>query len=101
MRKATLAVLSGLLFCSQAFAQAAGGGNDKGLGAIGLGIMLGLAALGATTGQGRTGASAMEGLARNPQARNTMFAPMIIVLVLVESLFILTWVFGFAVLGKF
>ena len=55
--------------------------GDKGLYALGLGIMLGLAAFGATTGQGRVGASAMEGLARNPQARNSMFVPMIVVLV--------------------
>jgi F-type H+-transporting ATPase subunit c len=92
MRKALL-ILATLFTSLQAFAQdaAAGGHSEHGLYALGLGIMLGLAAFGATTGQGRVGASAMEGLARNPQARGAMFTPMIVVLVMIESLFILTW----------
>jgi F-type H+-transporting ATPase subunit c len=98
MKKATFVTLSALLFSAQAFAQEAGhvatAAGDKGWYAIGLGLMVGLGCLGATTGQGRTGASAMEGLARNPQARNAMFVPMIVVLALIESLFILTWLLG-------
>ncbi|HMN69720.1 MAG TPA: ATP synthase F0 subunit C [Bdellovibrionales bacterium] len=74
--------------------------GDKGLYALGLAIMLGLGAFGATTGQGRVGAAAMEGLARNPQARNAMFVPMIVVLALIESLFILTWLVANGVAGK-
>lgn len=103
MKKATFVSLATLLFsASQAFAQAAGGTamGDKGLYALGLGLALGLGAFGATTGQGRVGASAMEGLARNPQARNSMFVPMIVVLALIESLFILTWLVGNGILGK-
>ncbi len=102
MKKATLVSLALLMASSQAFAQAAGGTamGDKGLYALGLGIMLGLGAFGATTGQGRVGASAMEGLARNPQARNSMFVPMIVVLALIESLFILTWLVANGVSGK-
>jgi F-type H+-transporting ATPase subunit c len=103
MRKATFISMAVLLFsASSAFAQTAGGTamGDKGLFALGLGIMLGLGAFGATSGQGRVGASAMEGLARNPQARDQMFVPMILVLVLIESLFILTWLIGFLLNGK-
>ncbi len=103
MRKATLVTLIGLLASAQAFAQEAGAtasGDSKGLYALGLGLMLGLGAFGATTGQGRVGASAMEGLARNPQARNAMFVPMIVVLALIESLFILTWLVANGVAGK-
>lgn len=102
MRKATLVSLAGLLFSAQAFAQTSGGTamGDKGLYALGLGLALGLGAFGATTGQGRVGAAAMEGLARNPQARNSMFVPMIVVLALIESLFILTWLVANGVLGK-
>jgi F-type H+-transporting ATPase subunit c len=108
MRKATLVSLLALLGSVQCFAQeaaanaatTAAGFGDKGLYALGLGILLGLGAFGATTGQGRVGASAMDGLARNPQARNAMFVPMIVVLALIESLFILTWLIAFGMAGK-
>jgi F-type H+-transporting ATPase subunit c len=105
MKKATFVTLAvSMLVSAQAFAQEAAGHaagmGDKGLYALGLGIMLGLGAFGATTGQGRVGASAMEGLARNPQARNSMFVPMIVVLALIESLFILTWLIASGMSGK-
>ena len=51
-------------------------------------------------GQSRVGAAAMEGLARNPQARNSMFVPMIVILALIESLFILTWLVANGVAGN-
>ena len=93
MRK-TYLLLAALFASLPALAQEAAahsGMGDKGLYALGLAIMVGLGAFGATSGQGRVGASAMEGLARNPQARSSMFVPMIVVLALIESLFILTW----------
>lgn len=104
MKKATFISLAALMFSAQAFAQdaaaQAGSMGDKGLYALGLAIMLGLGAFGATSGQGKVGAAAMEGLARNPQARNSMFVPMIVVLALIESLFILTWLVANGVAGK-
>lgn len=104
MKKTTLVSLATLMVSAQAFAQDAAAHassmGDKGLYALGLAIMLGLGAFGATTGQGRVGASAMEGLARNPQARNSMFVPLIVVLALIESLFILTWLVANGVAGK-
>lgn len=75
---------------TQAVAAAAPTGVS-GLGALGLALMVGLGAFGAAMGQGRVGASAMEGIARNPQASKSMFVPMIIGLALIESLFILSW----------
>ena len=101
MKKSTFVSLAMLMFsASQAFADGGTAMGDKGMYAIGLGLAVGLGAFGATTGQGRVGASAMEGLARNPQARNSMFVPMIVVLALIESLFILTWLVGNGILGK-
>lgn len=105
MKKATFVTMAAALMVStQAFAQEAAAHasamGDKGLYALGLAIMLGLGAFGATSGQGKVGASAMEGLARNPQARNAMFVPMIVVLALIESLFILTWLVANGVAGK-
>jgi len=101
MKKAVL--LAAMLASTQAFAQAAEATSamgDKGLYALGLAIMLGLGAFGATSAQGRVGATAMDGLARNPQARNSMFVPMIVVLALIESLFILTWLIAQGMSGK-
>ena len=102
MKKATFVSLAAMMFsASQAFAADGGAGmGDKGLYALGLALAVGLGAFGATTGQGRVGAAAMEGLARNPQARNSMFVPMIVVLALIESLFNLTWLVGNGILGK-
>lgn len=107
MRKSALVLLATMLVPAMAFAQeaatvATGSASigDKGLFGLGVAIMLGLGAFGGTMGQGRVGASAMEGLARNPQARSAMFVPMILVLVFIESLFILTWALGFLLNNK-
>ena len=104
MKKATLLITSTLLSAS-AFADDVAGHTaavgDRGLVAIGLAILLGLGVLSATGAQGKVGAAAMEGLARNPQARNALFVPMIVVLALIESLFILTWLVANGVAGKF
>lgn len=103
MRKATFVTISALMVSTQAFAEGVAGASsfgDKGLYAVCLAVLLGMAAFGATSGQGKVGAAAMEGLARNPQARNAMFVPMIVVLALIESLFILSWLVANGVSGK-
>jgi F-type H+-transporting ATPase subunit c len=107
MRKSAYVLLAAMFAPALAFAQAAdhvaaatSAIGDRGLFGLGVGLMLGLGALGGTMGQGRVGASAMEGLARNPQARPAMFVPMILVLVFIESLFILTWALGFLLNNK-
>jgi F-type H+-transporting ATPase subunit c len=54
--------------------------------AAGLGIAL--AAFGGALGQGRSAATALEGIARNPGASDKLFTPMILGLALIESLVI-------------
>ena len=98
--KKTLVVLATVFASVPAFAQDAAAG-DKGWYALGAGILLGLAALGGTLGQGKIGAAAMDGIARNPQASKEMFTPMIIALALVESLVVISWVIAFFIQGKF
>jgi F-type H+-transporting ATPase subunit c len=56
--------------------------------AIGLGMTVGLAVLGGAIGQGRAGAAALEGIARNPGAAAKIQTLTILVLALVESLVI-------------
>ena len=74
---------------------AAGGGGGAGMIAVGAGLAIGLAAGGAGIGQGRTGASAVEGIARNPQTAGRIQTVMIIALALMESLAIYGLVIAF------
>ncbi len=80
-----------------AFAQApeaagGGGGLAKGLGYIGAVVGFGIAAGLCGLGQGRVGAAACEGLARNPGAFKGVPLPMILGLVFIETLVIFTLV---------
>src|SRR5262249_31851321 len=88
------------LFLAPMAAMADSGVTDKGYYAIGAGIVLGLAALGGTTGQGKVGAAAMEGIARNPQAVKALNTPMILTLALIESLVILSFLIAFFLQNK-
>ena len=92
-------VLALMILSVSAFAQ--GGGIQanpdtvlayKAIGAgLGFGIAAGLGAL----GQGKTAASALEGIARNPAASDKVFTPMIIGLALIESLVLYAFVIAF------
>ena len=72
----------------------------KGYYALGAGLAIAIAALGGALGQGRVGAAAMEGVARNPQAQKVMFIPMIIVLALIESFVIFSFAVAMILAGK-
>ena len=74
--------------------------SNGGLYALGASFAIGIAAMGGALGQGRIGASAMDGIARNPQAAKAMFVPMILGLVLIESLVIYALVIAFVLYGK-
>ena len=68
--------------------------------ALGAGLGIGVAAFGGGLGQGRAVASALEGIARNPQASDRIFTPMIVGLALIESLVIYALVIAFILQGK-
>ncbi len=92
-----------LVMALPALAQDGGAGDNestvaayKALAAgLGFGIAAGLGGI----GQGRVGASAVEGAARNPGAAGTVQTMMIIALALIESLVLLALVIVFAVLS--
>jgi F-type H+-transporting ATPase subunit c len=87
------AVVGVLLLAPAAFAQVAdqaAGSGSKGLLAIAATFGMGIAAFGCGLGQGRVGAAAMEGIARNPGAAKSMFTPMILGLVFIETLVLFT-----------
>ena len=68
--------------------------------ALGAGLAVGVAALGGGIGQGIAVSSALEGIARNPNAAGQIFTPMIIGLALIESLVIYGLVIAFILQGK-
>jgi F-type H+-transporting ATPase subunit c len=106
MNKLTLLLgtllLSANSWAEEATAAATTGGSftNSGLFAISAGLAIGIAAFGGAIAQGKIGSAAMEGIARNPQARQDMFVPMIIGLALVESLVIYALVIAFQMAGK-
>ena len=67
---------------------------------LGAGLGIGLAALGGSLGQGRAAGTALDGIARNPGAYDKLFTPMILGLVLIESLVIYALIISFLLLGK-
>jgi F-type H+-transporting ATPase subunit c len=72
----------------------------KGYIAIGAALAIGLAAFGGGLGQGRAAASALDGVARNPQASGKILVPMILGLALIESLVIYGLIIAFILVGK-
>ena len=88
-------VATTLVSASSAFAEGAATGASSDLIAIGAGIAIGLAALGGTMGQGKAVSAALESLGRNPSAAGKIFTPMIIGLVLIESLVIYALIIAF------
>jgi F-type H+-transporting ATPase subunit c len=52
---------------------------------------MGIAAFGCGLGQGKIGAAALEGIARNPGAAKNMFVPMLLSLAFVETLVLFTF----------
>ncbi|MBI4083136.1 MAG: ATP synthase F0 subunit C [Candidatus Lambdaproteobacteria bacterium] len=68
--------------------------------ALGAGIAIGVAAFGGALGQGRAVGSALEGIARNPNASDKIFTPMIVGLALIESLVIYGLVIAFILQAK-
>jgi F-type H+-transporting ATPase subunit c len=100
--KKILSTIALFFAAAPAFAQtaAATGAGDYGLIAMGASLALGLAVIGGGLGQGKIGAAAMDGIARNPQAQGQILAPMIIALVFVETLILFTFVVAFLLAGK-
>ncbi|MGD8858654.1 MAG: ATP synthase F0 subunit C [Myxococcales bacterium] len=81
--------------------QAASNASDVGSwAALAAGLAIGIAAAGCGLGQGRAGAAALEGIARNPNASDKLFTPMILVLALIESLAIYALVVAIMLMGN-
>jgi len=88
-----------LMISGPAFAQGAGASSSWD--GVGAGLAIGLAAGGAGLGQGRTGAAAMEGVARNPQTASSIQTMMIVALAFMEALGIYGLLIGLKLSGVF
>lgn len=85
-----------VLLASGAVAYGADGEvSSSGLIAIGAALAIGLATFGAASAQGKTASAAMEGIARNPTAKDQLFMPFIISLALMEFHALLGFVISF------
>ena len=84
---------SGLAVASEGAAAATTAGSGGGIGSLGAALAISIAAFGGALAQGKTAAAALEGMARNPQAK--LLTPMIIGLALIESLVIYALVIAF------
>jgi F-type H+-transporting ATPase subunit c len=105
-RKFSAALAFAAVFCPAAAAfadeaaMAAAASHGNGLMAIAIAIGIGLAVLGGAFGQSRAAAAALEGIARNPNASDKVFVPMILGLSFIESLVLFAWVLMFMLLNK-
>jgi F-type H+-transporting ATPase subunit c len=62
--------------------------TDKGMVAIAAALTIAIAVFGGAMAQGKTAATALDGIARNPAASGKLLIPMILGLALIESLVI-------------
>ncbi|MNY28584.1 ATP synthase subunit c [compost metagenome] len=93
MKKMIVAAITMLLSVS-AFAQDAAvtetvaANTDRGMVAIAAALAIAISVLGGALAQGKTAATALDGIARNPAASGKLLIPMILGLALIESLVI-------------
>jgi F-type H+-transporting ATPase subunit c len=104
MKKVTkilsLAALMLMAMASVAFA-AELEGSVKSVISVSGAIAISIAAFGGAMAQGRAVSSALEGIARNPNASGKITTPMIIGLALIESLVIYAFIIAIMLVTKF
>ena len=66
---------------------------------IGIGLTMGIAALGGALGQGKAISSALESIGRNPSTAGKIFTYLLVGLAFIESLVIISFVVVFLKLG--
>ena len=83
------ALFSSAVALAEEAAEAAGGGDDgSSMKFLAAAFAIGLAAFGGALGQAKAASSALDGIARNPNAASKISTPMILGLALIESLVI-------------
>ncbi|QQR89443.1 MAG: ATP synthase F0 subunit C [Myxococcales bacterium] len=100
-----------LVFCGTAmvampaFAQMGGAPanefSQQAISYLAAGLAIGIAAFGGALGQGKASATALDGIARNPNASGKIFTPMLLGLALIESLVLYAFVIALKLAGFF
>ena len=91
----------GFVYAQEASGQAvAASGSNSIYFALAAAFAIGIAAFAGAFAQSRAASSALEGIARNPEAASKIVTPMIIALALIESLVIYALVIAFLIQGK-
>ena len=91
-------ISSASVFAEEGAHQATTGGAA---GPLAVGLAMALAVIAAATAQGKIGTAFMDGVSRNPGAQKSMFVPLILSLVFVETLVLFTFLVAQSLLGKF
>jgi len=88
-----IVLVAGAMFAPAAFAQGGAGATGEGHAALWIAAAFGMAiaAFGCGLAQGKIGAAALEGIARNPGAAGSIFTPMLLSLAFVETLVLFTF----------
>jgi F-type H+-transporting ATPase subunit c len=95
-------LLTSLLTTGVAFASdaaAAEGGDMSWVKGLAAALAIGIAASFGAIAQSKAASTALEGIARNPNASGKIFTPMILGLALIESLVIYALIIAFMLLG--
>jgi len=93
----TSLLTSAVVFAEEAAAPAAG--DDGWIKYLSAAMAIGIAASVGAIAQSRAASTALEGIARNPNASGKIFTPMILGLALIESLVIYALIIAFMILG--
>lgn len=99
---AVVVLLSNIAFAEEvtnAVAVTASGPSDKIYYGLAAAVAIAFAALGGALGQGKVASAAMEGIGRNPNAKDKMQTPMILGLVFIETIVLFGLVVAFSILG--
>lgn len=96
-------LLTSLLTSAVAFAEEGGaeggGGDGMWIKYLSAALAIGVAASVGAIAQSRAASTALEGIARNPNASGKLFVPMILGLALIESLVIYSLIIAFMILA--
>lgn len=91
-------LMTAIAFAEEAVAQeSAGGMTDAGVKALAAALVLGISASCGALGQAKAASTALEGIARNPNAAGKLFTPMLLSLALIESLVIYALLIAFLI----
>jgi F-type H+-transporting ATPase subunit c len=93
----TSTLTTGIALASDAAAE--GGDDNSWIKFLSAALAIGIAASAGAIAQSRAASTALEGIARNPNASGKIFTPMILGLALIESLVIYALIISFMILG--